>query len=214
MAEHAANREQEAILILSRQEILDAEGIIHCVSNGVSADELLAAAESAGYPWSEERLHKAISTAHAMCNASTPLFEVDTEEYDQEITTPPAAAEETLLTNGLTESFEEQIEASQERVASEEDAILDIDQTLARSLEKDSTGLYLDDIYRKGKKLLSAEQEVELCKRIEAGLAAAAILGGELSHTLDMSDEELEWLATDGEQAKEQWLNADGGSYL
>lgn len=71
----------------------------------------------------------------------------------------------------------------------------------------DSAGLYLRDIGRV--QLLSAEDEVELSKRIEAGLAAQAVMDGRIelaaepdgAQPLDPELAELEWLAADGQQA-------------
>ena len=57
--------------------------------------------------------------------------------------------------------------------------------------------------------LLNAEQEVELAKRIEAGLFAEAKLA-EAGHTLSAGDRiDLEWIAEDGTRAKNHLLEAN-----
>lgn len=63
--------------------------------------------------------------------------------------------------------------------------------------EQDDLGRYLQEIQRYP--LLNAEQEVELSKRIEAGLYAAELLAEE-NYELG-NEEELAWLAQDGELA-------------
>jgi RNA polymerase primary sigma factor len=84
----------------------------------------------------------------------------------------------------------------------EDDADLD-DQTTVMG---DSVHTYLKSIGRR--QLLTAEQEVELAKRIEAGLYAEHKLetAKRLSRTLR---EELEWVAEDGRRAKSHMLEAN-----
>lgn len=86
------------------------------------------------------------------------------------------------------------------------------------SIEQDLLGMYINEAKRTP--LLNAEQEVELSKRIEAGLYAATILdsyqmlvdSGE-ADTLSAEDEilkeELEWIAQDGKEAKDHFLSAN-----
>ncbi|SDS94437.1 RNA polymerase sigma factor [Actinopolymorpha singaporensis] len=57
--------------------------------------------------------------------------------------------------------------------------------------------------------LLNAEQEVELAKRIEAGLFAEEKLGGEAGAPPEDLGAEYEWLAEDGRQAKNHLLEAN-----
>jgi RNA polymerase primary sigma factor len=58
--------------------------------------------------------------------------------------------------------------------------------------------------------LLNAEEEVDLSKRIEAGLFAASILIGESdSNNVTAKPEELSWIKADGEQAKEHLIEAN-----
>jgi len=78
---------------------------------------------------------------------------------------------------------------------------------------RDSVGLYLDEIARTP--LLDAASEVELAKTIEAGLLAEHLLatgrvgrrkGGAPKYA---SQEELEWLAAEGQRAVQQFINAN-----
>jgi len=78
---------------------------------------------------------------------------------------------------------------------------------------RDSVGLYLDEIARTP--LLDAATEVELSKTIEAGLFAQALLdegrvgrrkGGAPKFA---TEEELRWIAAEGERAMQQFINAN-----
>ncbi len=57
--------------------------------------------------------------------------------------------------------------------------------------------------------LLNAEQEVELAKRIEAGLFAEEKLAPEIDSTPSDAGTELEWIAEDGHRAKDHLLEAN-----
>jgi RNA polymerase primary sigma factor len=57
--------------------------------------------------------------------------------------------------------------------------------------------------------LLNAEQEVELAKRIEAGLFAEEKLGGHDGSMQDGGRDDLEWIAEDGRRAKDHLLEAN-----
>ena len=72
---------------------------------------------------------------------------------------------------------------------------------------KDSVGLYLESIAQTA--LLNAEQEVELAKRIEAGVYARGILDGAVTTKVGASTEELEWLAEDGDEAMQHFIRAN-----
>jgi RNA polymerase primary sigma factor len=77
-----------------------------------------------------------------------------------------------------------------------------------RSIDgRDSVNLYLEEISKEP--LLEADQEVELQKAIEAGLIARQILTGEIENTLSATTEELEWLAEEGDLARDQFLRAN-----
>ena len=78
---------------------------------------------------------------------------------------------------------------------------------------KDAVGLYLDGIARTA--LLNAEEEVELARRIEAGLYARAILDGDIGDedrgegAVAATRSELEELARIGEQAMTRFVTAN-----
>ena len=76
----------------------------------------------------------------------------------------------------------------------------------AQSPAADLVRVYLNGIGKTA--LLTAEQEVELAKRIEAGLFSEEKLakGGKISAKLE---EELEWIAEDGRRAKNHLLEAN-----
>jgi len=57
--------------------------------------------------------------------------------------------------------------------------------------------------------LLNAEQEVELAKRIEAGLFAEQKLAGHGGGMQDGERNDLEWIAGDGRRAKDHLLEAN-----
>lgn len=78
---------------------------------------------------------------------------------------------------------------------------------------KDAVGLYLDGIAKTP--LLTAEEEVELAKRIEVGVYASRLLAGEVSpkergkKAADITDEELQFLIEDGAQAQRRFVMAN-----
>jgi RNA polymerase sigma factor (sigma-70 family) len=78
---------------------------------------------------------------------------------------------------------------------------------------KDAVGLYLDGIAKTA--LLSAEEEVELARRIEAGLYAQALLDGEITDedrgtaASDATTAELHELAEIGEAAMTRFVTAN-----
>src|SRR5919107_546198 len=87
-------------------------------------------------------------------------------------------------------------------------------RTATREIEgRDSVGMYLDEIARTP--LLDAITEVELSKTIEAGLLAEHLLaegrvgrkkGGAPKYA---TQEELEWLASEGQQAIQRFIEAN-----
>ncbi|MFJ2032163.1 RNA polymerase sigma factor [Streptosporangium sp. NPDC087985] len=82
--------------------------------------------------------------------------------------------------------------------------IVDLDDQ--SSVMGDSVHTYLKSIGRRT--LLTAAQEVELAKRIEAGLYAEAKLEAEPGLSAVMRDD-LEWVAEDGRRAKDHMLEAN-----
>jgi RNA polymerase sigma factor (sigma-70 family) len=86
--------------------------------------------------------------------------------------------------------------------------------TATREIEgRDSVGLYLDEIARTP--LLDAATEVELSKTIEAGLYAENLLAeGRVGRRkggapMSATEEELQWLAEEGQKAVQQFINAN-----
>ncbi len=75
--------------------------------------------------------------------------------------------------------------------------------------DRDLLGTYLIEIGRVP--LLTAEQEVELAKRIEAGLFAEQLLdsGRTEPKIADATDEELERIAISGRRAKDEFIQAN-----
>ncbi len=72
---------------------------------------------------------------------------------------------------------------------------------------KDSVGLYLESIAKTP--LLSAAEEVELARLIEAGQYAQAILRGAVESQLDASEDELRTIADEGERAMQHFVRAN-----
>lgn len=86
-----------------------------------------------------------------------------------------------------------------------------MDKVRARSTDgidgKDSVGLYLDEIAKT--ELLDAATEVELARRIEAGLFAQKILDGQVTTKIKASTKELAAVAIDGEIAMQHFTRAN-----
>lgn len=72
---------------------------------------------------------------------------------------------------------------------------------------KDAVGQYLEEIARTP--LLSAVEEVELARQIEAGLAATAILNGDISLNVDATHDELRAIQREGELAMQRFVKAN-----
>ncbi|RMB58901.1 sigma-70 family RNA polymerase sigma factor [Tessaracoccus antarcticus] len=72
---------------------------------------------------------------------------------------------------------------------------------------KDAVGLYLDAIAKTA--LLSAVEEVELARTIEAGLFASKILAGEVESTTDATPEELRRAVAEGDAAMQRFTKAN-----
>ena len=72
---------------------------------------------------------------------------------------------------------------------------------------KDSVGLYLDAIAKTP--LLDAAQEVELARRIEAGVFAQAVLDGTTTTKVKATEEELAAIAADGDEAMQHFVRAN-----
>jgi RNA polymerase primary sigma factor len=109
----------------------------------------------------------------------------------------PENLEAKLAEEGWTAPDEAELEAEVEQAA-------DLDDQ--SSVMGDSVHTYLKSIGRRT--LLTAAQEVELAKRIEAGLYAEAKLEAEPGLPADVRDD-LEWIAEDGRRAKDHMLEAN-----
>ncbi|GGS76789.1 RNA polymerase sigma factor SigA [Planobispora rosea] len=94
--------------------------------------------------------------------------------------------------------------AAPDQAELEAEASTDLDDQ--SSAMGDSVHTYLKSIGRRT--LLTAAQEVELAKRIEAGLYAEHKLESEPGLPADVRDE-LEWIAEDGRRAKDHMLEAN-----
>ncbi|SDL58265.1 sigma-70 family RNA polymerase sigma factor [Tessaracoccus oleiagri] len=72
---------------------------------------------------------------------------------------------------------------------------------------KDAVGQYLDEIAKTP--LLSAVEEVELAREIEAGLFAEKVLEGEVETTSDATEDELRAIAEQGERAMRRFVKSN-----
>ena len=72
---------------------------------------------------------------------------------------------------------------------------------------KDAVGLYLDAIAKTP--LLTALEEVELARAIEAGLYAQKVLDGEVETSAKASEDELREIAAEGERAMQRFVQAN-----
>ena len=143
-------------------------------------------------------------------------IEIDLEDLEVEDVAPVVVAEDT------DEDEEPQAgvpkpRAAGEKPASEEEGFVltdtdddedaPVQQIVAAGATADPVKDYLKQI---GKvPLLNAEQEVELAKRIEAGLFAEERLANEAGRLSEEDLEDLEWIAEDGRRAKNHLLEAN-----
>ncbi|MGJ6979021.1 sigma-70 family RNA polymerase sigma factor [Aestuariimicrobium soli] len=72
---------------------------------------------------------------------------------------------------------------------------------------KDAVGLYLESIAKTP--LLTAEEEVMLARRIEAGVFAQAVLDGTVTTTVEATADELQAIADDGDRAMQHFIRAN-----
>ncbi|WP_460870749.1 RNA polymerase sigma factor [Nocardioides pakistanensis] len=121
------------------------------------------------------------------------LPDVPDEEFEKDLATDPTLKEEEDESKGFV-------------ISAADDTDEPIQQVMVAGATADPVKDYLKQI---GKvPLLNAEMEVELAKRIEAGLFSEEKLasGAKLS---DKAREELEWIAEDGRRAKNHLLEAN-----
>ncbi len=117
----------------------------------------------------------------------------------------PAAAEEPKRDLAdLTPEIDEEEWSATDEAELEAEPTMDLDDQ--SSVMGDSVHTYLKSIGRRT--LLTAAQEVELAKRIEAGLYAESKLEAEPGLSAAMRDD-LEWIAEDGRRAKDHMLEAN-----
>ncbi|GAB3660804.1 RNA polymerase sigma factor [Actinocorallia lasiicapitis] len=129
------------------------------------------------------------------------VAEEESEDEDAaEVPKPRAAAVETGAPAGKEEE-------GFVLTDSDDDEDAPVQQIVAAGATADPVKDYLKQI---GKvPLLNAEQEVELAKRIEAGLFAEERLANEEGRLSEEDQEDLEWIAEDGRRAKNHLLEAN-----
>ncbi len=140
----------------------------------------------------------ATSTAKrtAKSAAKTDLKAVpDVEEVEE---TPQAEADEATETSGKESGFV---------VSDTDDDDAPVQQVVTAGATADPVKDYLKQIGKVA--LLNAEQEVELAKRIEAGLFAEEKLAKEGDQLEPKLRRELQWIANDGKAAKNHLLEAN-----
>ncbi|WP_046470769.1 RNA polymerase sigma factor [Allosalinactinospora lopnorensis] len=182
----------------------------------LSLAELRAAFSAAGISPADGRsiLRELTDTGVRLANGGDDAAAVESVDADAE----DDVLEETLATTSepvdTNETGELDEIASEGRgpKASPEPEIPEADLDDQSPAMGDSVHTYLKTIGRR--QLLTAEQEVDLAKRIEAGLYAEYRLGTldeapEPEELGDTEREELEWVAEDGRQAKAHMLEAN-----
>ncbi|HEX6485601.1 MAG TPA: RNA polymerase sigma factor [Nocardioidaceae bacterium] len=151
------------------------------------------AAKSTGKKQAEETVEVSTAAPVVGPDGKKVLPDVPDEVFEKDLATDPTLKEEEDESKGFVVS-----------AADESDEPLQ--QVMVAGATADPVKDYLKQI---GKvPLLNAEMEVELAKRIEAGLFSEEKLsaGGKLS---EKAREELEWIAEDGRRAKNHLLEAN-----
>ncbi|WP_310740609.1 RNA polymerase sigma factor [Microbispora sp. H10885] len=137
-------------------------------------------------------------------------FELDVEdvEIESEAETEETEAETEAETEGEEPKAEALVQSEDEvLILTDDDDDAPVAQVAAAGATADPVKDYLKQI---GKvPLLNAEQEVELAKRIEAGLFAEEQLAQEADNLPVDVRAELEWIAEDGHRAKNHLLEAN-----
>lgn len=147
------------------------------------------------------------TTKAAASRASKNGAAADTETTSSDAEASPDGDEET--TTGTTAKAEgEGDEESKGFVYSDaDDDDAPAQQVVTAGATADPVKDYLKQIGKVA--LLNAEQEVELAKRIEAGLFAEEKLGDPANKFEGKTRRELEWIAQDGRRAKNHLLEAN-----
>jgi RNA polymerase primary sigma factor len=126
----------------------------------------------------------------------------DGEAAETVVVAPPATSDRLNVPDNVEPDAAELVE--------EEDEVEVVPEEDTSGPSTDLVRAYLKEIGRVA--LLNAEQEVELAKRIEAGLFAAEKLrqadAGEIKLTKQVR-KDLEWLSADGQRAKDHLLEAN-----
>ncbi|KAA9380893.1 MULTISPECIES: RNA polymerase sigma factor [Microbispora] len=143
--------------------------------------------------------------------------DVDIEDFELDVEDVEIEAEaETEETETETEAETEGEEPKAEALVQSEDEVLiltddDDDAPVAQVAAAGATADPVKDYLKQIGKvpLLNAEQEVELAKRIEAGLFAEEQLAQEADNLPVDVRAELEWIAEDGHRAKNHLLEAN-----
>lgn len=128
---------------------------------------------------------------------------------DETMSDVSGIAEELALIEQQQDPLEEIIQASGNVAVNSVVTESEPSRMIGKSREiagRDLVSLYFEDIAKVP--LLDAGKEVELSKRIEAGLMASQKLQAASNHTA-IEKEELEWLAKEGSDAKSEFLNAN-----
>lgn len=148
------------------------------------------------------------------------IDEEELEEVDLDLTSVEADVEEIVATPGAITAPEEHHEEVEEQsevqklledagalvLTHKEDDDIPVQTTTISGATADPVKDYLKQIGKVA--LLNAELEVELAKRIEAGLFAEEKLATETSLTREMQ-RDLKWVVKDGQRAKNHLLEAN-----
>ncbi|WP_327046968.1 RNA polymerase sigma factor [Microbispora sp. NBC_01189] len=142
--------------------------------------------------------------------------DVDIEDFELDVEDVEIEAEAEPETETETEAEPESEEPKAEALVQSEDEVLiltddDDDAPVAQVAAAGATADPVKDYLKQIGKvpLLNAEQEVELAKRIEAGLFAEEQLAQEADNLPVDVRAELEWIAEDGHRAKNHLLEAN-----
>ncbi|MEU8196172.1 RNA polymerase sigma factor [Microbispora amethystogenes] len=142
--------------------------------------------------------------------------DVDIEDFELDVEDVEIEAEAETETETETEAETEGEEPKAEALVQSEDEVLiltddDDDAPVAQVAAAGATADPVKDYLKQIGKvpLLNAEQEVELAKRIEAGLFAEEQLAQEADNLPVDVRAELEWIAEDGHRAKNHLLEAN-----
>ena len=169
-----------------------------------------AAAKTAAKPAAKTTAAKAVAAKADDADepAADALEEVEIEDVELDTTEPVVATdgEETEDGEKKPATAEEESEDKGFVYSDADDDDAPAQQVITAGATADPVKDYLKQIGKVA--LLNAEQEVELAKRIEAGLFAEERLGAGLTME-PKAKRELEWIAQDGRRAKNHLLEAN-----